>query len=73
MLEEKEKHSEEVRKQMEEREKNRIEYIRTKRFEKDSVMTKTQTEREWSLMIKKEMDLLKREDKLENVDRINKA
>jgi hypothetical protein len=58
---------------MEEREKHRIEYIRTKRFEKDSVMTKTQTEREWSLMIKKEMDLLKREDKLENVDRITKA
>lgn len=36
-------------------------------------MTKTQTEREWSLMIKKEMDLLKREDKLENVERITKA
>ena len=33
-------------------------------------MFKTQTERDWSLMIKKEQDLIKREDKLENVNRI---
>src|SRR5437762_2561306 len=36
-------------------------------------MTKTQNEREWSLMIKKELDLIKREEKFENVDRISKA
>lgn len=36
-------------------------------------MTKTQSERDWSLMIKREMDLIKREDKLENVQRISKA
>lgn len=58
---------------MEGRESARINSIRQKRFEKDSVMTKTQNEREWSLMIKKEMDLLKREEKIENVERIGKA
>ena len=36
-------------------------------------MTKTQSERDWSLMLKREMDLIKREDKLENVQRITKA
>ena len=36
-------------------------------------MTKTQSEREWSLMIKKELDLIKREEKSENVERISKA
>lgn len=41
MLNEKEKHSEEVRKQMEDRENSRIEIIKKKRYEKDSVMAKT--------------------------------
>lgn len=36
-------------------------------------MFKTQNEREWSLMIKKEIDLIKREEKFENVERISKA
>lgn len=36
-------------------------------------MHKTQSERDWSLMVKKEMDLLKREEKFENVERIAKA
>jgi hypothetical protein len=36
-------------------------------------MTKTQNDKNWSLMIKKEMEMIKREDKLENVDRITKA
>ena len=36
-------------------------------------MNKTQTEREWSLMIKKELDLIKREEKFENVERIARA
>lgn len=34
---------------------------------------KTQNEKDWNLMIKKEMDLIKREDKQENVERIAKA
>jgi hypothetical protein len=72
-LEEKESHSQEVRKQMEVREFNRIGSIRSKREEKDSVMAKTQSERDWSLMLKREMDLLRREEKLENVERITRA
>ena len=36
-------------------------------------MAKTQSERDWSLMVKKEMDLLKREEKFENVERIARA
>lgn len=55
------------------REHNRIESVKTKRAQKDTTMTKTQNEKDWNLMIKKEMDLIKREDRLENVDRITKA
>ena len=73
MQEEKECHSLDVRKQMEIRESSRIGTIKQKREQKDSVMTKTQSERDWSLMLKREMDLIKREDKLENVQRITKA
>ena len=73
MQEEKESHSLDVRKQMEIRESSRIGTIKNKREQKDSVMTKTQSERDWSLMIKREEDLIKREDKLENVQRITKA
>jgi len=40
-LEEKESHSLEVRKQMEVREFSRIDYIKKKREEKESVLTKT--------------------------------
>lgn len=40
-MEDKEKHSEEVRKQMEEREGARIEKIKAIREEKDQVMSKT--------------------------------
>lgn len=73
MLEEKERHSIEVRQQMEAREFNRIDHIKSKRQEKDSVMMKTQSQKDWDLMLKKEMDLIKREGKLDNVDRISKA
>ncbi len=58
---------------MEAREFNRIDHIKKKREEKDSVMAKTQAEKDWQLMLKKEMDLIKREDKQENVERIQKA
>jgi len=73
MLDDKERHSLEVRKQMEVREFSRIDYIKKKREEKDSVLSKTQSEKEWQLMLKREMDLIKREEKLENVERISKA
>lgn len=36
-------------------------------------MQKTQSERDWQLMIKREMELLRREEKIENVERIAKA
>lgn len=55
------------------RENSRIDSIVNKRYEKDSVMTKTREEKEYELMIKKEIDLIKREDKLQNVERISKA
>ncbi len=58
---------------MEVREFSRIDYIKKKREEKDSVLSKTQSEKEWQLMLKREMDLIKREDKLENVERISKV
>jgi len=58
---------------MEAREYNRINNVKSKRAQKDSVMEKTQSEKDWNLMLKKEMDLIKREDKLENVERISKA
>lgn len=72
-LEDKESHSLEVRKQMEAREFSRINSIKANREQKEQVMTKTQSEREWSLMIKREQELLRREEKLENVGRISKA
>jgi len=36
-------------------------------------MSKTQSEKDWVLMLKREKDLLKREEKLENVERIARA
>lgn len=73
MLEEKGHHSVEVRNMMEVRERQRVESIKKKRVDKDVSLTKTQTEREWQLMLKREMDLIKREEKIENVTRIAKA
>ena len=58
---------------MELRENSRVESVKQKRETKDLSLTKTQTERDWQLMLKREMDLIKREDKLENVGRIGKA
>ena len=58
---------------MELRENSRVEIVKKKRETKDLSLTKTQTERDWQLMLKREMDLIKREDKLENVERIGKA
>ena len=36
-------------------------------------MAKTQSKKDWDLMVKKEMDMIKREDRQENVERISKA
>ena len=58
-LEDKESHSLEVRKIMEAREFARIGSIKAKREEKEILMTKTQSEKNWSLMIKREMELIK--------------
>jgi hypothetical protein len=58
---------------MNEIEHSRIEHIKMKRTEKDSTMAKTQSEKDWNLMVKKEMDLIKREDRMENVQRISRA
>ena len=58
---------------MEAREYSRVDQIKKKREDKDIILTKTQSEREWQLMLKREMELIKREEKLENVDRIAKA
>ena len=36
-------------------------------------MSKTQSQRDWELMMKKEYELLRREEKLESVERIQRA
>ena len=66
-------HSSAVRSQMEAREIQRINSIRSQRAQKDSVMSKTQREKEWALQLKREQELIKQEDKQENVKRIAKA
>ena len=71
--EDKESHSLEVRKQMEAREFQRIGSIKAKREEKEQGMLKTQSQKEWEFMIHKEMEMIKREEKVENVQRISKA
>jgi len=71
--EEKEMHSSAVRSQMEAREIQRINSIRSQRAQKDSIMSKTQREKEWALQLKREQELIKQEDKQENVKRIAKA
>ena len=58
---------------MEAREIQRINSIRSQRAQKDSIMSKTQREKEWALQLKREQELIKQEDKQENVKRIAKA
>ncbi len=73
MLMEKDMHAQSTKKNMEMREEVRIKSIRDKRYEKDSIMIKTQSQKEWDVMLKKEEDLIKMEDKQENVKRIGKV
>ncbi len=69
----KEQHSVEVRNQMAARENNRVGTIKQKREQKEQVMQRTQSEKHWQLALKREMELIKREDRQENVERISKA
>lgn len=45
----------------------------TAREEKEIQLRKAQEEREYEMFVKKEMELIKREDRLENVERIARA
>lgn len=58
---------------MEAREAQRVNSIKSQRAQKDSVMAKTQHEKDWQQTIKREQELIRREDRQENVARIAKA
>jgi hypothetical protein len=62
-----------VRQQMESVMHVRVESIKNKAHQRESVMAKTQTQRDWQLMIKNEQELLRREEKLTTVERIARA
>jgi hypothetical protein len=51
----------------------RVESIKSKAQQREESMTKTMTQREWQLMIKKEQEMLKREEKWQTVERIARA
>lgn len=51
----------------------RVEQIKSKAQQREESMTKTMTQREWQLMIKKEQEMLKREEKWQTVERIARA
>lgn len=51
----------------------RVEFIKSKAQQREESMTKTMTQREWQLMIKKEQEMLKREEKWQTVERIARA
>ena len=59
--------------QMEERENYRKQGIVSTRARKDTTMERTAAQKDWDLMMKKEMDMIRQEDKKENIDRIMKA
>lgn len=51
----------------------RIKEILDKRGEKERLMQMTSEKREYELMLKRELELMKREERLENVERIARA
>lgn len=51
----------------------RVDSILAKAQHRDQNMSKTQSQREWQLMIKREQELIRREEKWLNVERISKA
>ena len=73
MLMEKERHSVEVRVHNERQLTERVEQIKSKAHHRDESMSKTQSRREWQLMIKREQEMLRREEKWANVERIARA
>ena len=58
---------------MEKLQHEKVDQILTKAHHRDESMTKTLSQREWQLMIKREQELLKREEKWMNVERIGRA
>jgi len=72
-LEEKEQHSLEVRKQNEQSMQMRVNDIRNKRLRKEKSLEATMAKRNHDLKLKREMELIKKEDREDNVDRIAKA
>ena len=54
-------------------EKKRIDQIFFAKAKKEERMVKTNKAKEWEAMLKREMDVLRREERWENVLRIQKA
>lgn len=52
---------------------DRVNVLLDKRDAKEIQMAKTKEQREYELMIRKEVELIKREERLENVERIARA
>lgn len=72
-LAEKEAHSVIVRQEMERKQHDRVNSILGVAQRKEEVMVKTANEREWQMMIRKEQEALRREEKQDNVQRIARA
>ena len=72
-LAEKEAHSVIVRQEMERKQHQRVNSILGVAQRKEEVMAKTANEREWQMMIRKEQESLRREEKQDNVQRIARA
>ena len=70
---EKELNSVEVRKKMERRQQERVNSITSEALRKEESMAKTASERDWQMMIRKEQEMLRREEKWSNVERIARA
>lgn len=73
LLAEKEAHSVVVRQEMERKNHERVNSILSIAQRKEDSMAKTANEREWQNMIRKEQEALRREEKIETVQRIARA
>ena len=51
----------------------RINVIQQSAQKKEEIMQMSQTQREWQLMLRREEELLRREEKYANVERIGRA
>ncbi len=72
-MREKEAHSVEVRRGVDEALDFRTNSIKDKRSKKEMSMMETAGQRQWKMMIRKEEFDIKRQDRLENIQRIGKA